>query len=116
MGYIHPYQSNRFVSAALIIDHLSTNAFTNVQFLGALHKYCVKRFMHFELYAAWERAKGCLFQTHIVYKKDLAEKQHKRDCTYKEVLLSDSEKVYLFRGREGISEFLQKNLLSMTGK
>lgn len=99
-------------------EYYSDEIGTRVEYINenSTAKYCVKCFIHFELYAAWKRAKEGLSQTYIVYKKDLEEMQHKQDCPYKEVLLSNSEKVYLFRGREGISEFLQKHLLSMTDK
>ena len=99
-------------------EYYSDEIETKVEYINenSTAKYCVKCFIHFELYAAWERAKGRLSQTHIVYKKDLDEMQRNRDWPYKEVLLSNSEKAYLFRGREGISEFLQKHLLSMTDK
>lgn len=53
---------------------------TRVEYINenSTAKYCVKCFIHFELYAAWKRAKEGLSQTYIVYKKDLEEMQHKR--------------------------------------
>lgn len=65
-------------------EYYSDEIGTRVEYINenSTAKYCVKCFIHFELYAAWKRAKEGLSQTYIVYKKDLEEMQHKQDCPY----------------------------------
>lgn len=73
-------------------------------------RYIVKCFIHMELYVAWPKKIGQGNGKYIFYKKDLAAMERETKCTFREVVIKDSAKAYIFRGEEGADKFIKECL------
>lgn len=79
-------------------------------------KFIVKCFKHMGIYVAWHVRTGNSNGKYIAYKKDLVSMENEPKPTYKEVVINRNEKAYFFKGREGVIEFMRKNLFCNTPK
>lgn len=73
-------------------------------------KYVVKCFIHMGIYAAW-KCEICYGAGKCdVYKKDLVAMTQNSEC-YCETLLDTDKTICWFKSKEGIEQFIKKNLL-----
>lgn len=74
-------------------------------------QYVVKCFIHIGVYAAWKREICAGPGKCDIYKKDLVAMTQKSE-SYCETLLDTGKTIYWFKGKEGIEQFIKKNLLN----
>lgn len=75
--------------------------------------FCVKDFYHFGVFAAWKKRGDHNCQEYFVYKSALVDMENSETDNFCEIPidLDSGENVFLFRGEEGVKEFLQQKLL-----
>lgn len=70
-------------------------------------RFVVKCFIHFGVYAAWRREIGQGNGKYPLYKRQLVEMENEPENSFTVAKINRGE-VYLFRGREGITQFFKE--------
>lgn len=99
---------NKTEAAAYQKDTIQTNVDWSKQKQKVM--FVVKCFTHLGIYVAWPKGIGQESGTYIFYTKDLVAMENDHRCTFREIVIEDSEKAYIFRGEEGVKKFVENHL------
>lgn len=100
---------NKIEAAAYQGDTIQTDVDWSTQRETA--RFVVKCFVHMGLYVAWPREVGQGAGKYIFYTKDLVAMERDKDCDFREFVIDNSEKAYVFRGEQGIEQFVKDYLV-----
>ncbi len=95
---------NRQSAAAYQHDTITTSLLPKE--LKANARYVIKYFYHMNIFAAWDIEAGRGSNKYLCYKRNLEEIENGQLPVFSEVCVENYQ-MYLFRGRDGVMEFVR---------